>query len=584
MLTMKPSIQIIFLVCLGFALPAPAAAFRAETPEEASGLEELAGALQVTPSPSPAGGMEEQGIQTLLIVEDTPSIRERIVQIVQAWRPGINLLVAEDLARAFELLYGHWGKIDAILVDYSLISRDKKDHRVSKELMERVQELRGGSLPMALFTDMIPLLKEEGWLAEAVADVDHPLVDYRQKPLSLDNYDRPVLELLETLDQAVAGGLEESATDPAQTMPADAQMREVLHALEQRDSSALETFRGWIEIPSAEMPRLPSTLATEAIHQQLAAMAQMDGMLNQAELAFARAERLLDLADQEGIRLSEMEWVQQAVRQAWQRPYGSLGMGTMRIFENAIITNLAALRSPPAVGGTFVDAKMAAGTIPHRKALQAKKEALDQRVFQLFDRFGLASPLTPPQAVGDQAVPAGQEEPQVVMPEAFDEESPALAARMRADGVARALLIPLQVPGEGLSPSAITLYAQPSVMPAALGLLPDGAAVRDLVPIPVDDPAGANQRLEEAAAGLEEGAKAIIALAPGALAALRLPERHPMVWLLNPDTWHKISRGALTSLLHHANKLANFILDLSRGTIYRAKLRGREYLAIYLYL
>ncbi|GEM_PF-6875275 len=138
------------------------------------------------------------------------------------------------------------------------------------------------------------------------------------------------------------------------------------------------------------------------------------------------------------------------------------------------------------------------------------------------------------------------------------------------------------VPADGTSAEEKTLaalYAHLSVAPAALTLLPEGAGKKGLrvEVLPEDDPDQTSRLLSDAAYQFSKGDRVVIALDGTKRKRWALPKEHPLTLLLDPATWHKIQPEAVQAYLSAAGHGSNLILDLTRGSVFKVTIEGRDY-------
>jgi len=151
-------------------------------------------------------GLEEEGMRSLLVVEDDPAIRARIVKIIRQWPVSLRVHEASMTFQAQDILLKYGDRFDAVLTDLSL-----GDGGRGVELFAVAKKGDGTPIPTAIFSDAVVELHMDSAYAGAIQDRSHPLVAVAQKPGDLDAYEEPVLALLRTLDNAVrAAGLEEN--------------------------------------------------------------------------------------------------------------------------------------------------------------------------------------------------------------------------------------------------------------------------------------------------------------------------------------------------------------------------------------
>lgn len=128
-------------------------------------------------------------------------------------------------------------------------------------------------------------------------------------------------------------------------------------------------------------------------------------------------------------------------------------------------------------------------------------------------------------------------------------------------------------------PAALHLYYHNSIS-RIKEILPWDSLVSDI--LPTDDSEKANELLREISKYTDgnDGLTRLIALDHAQQEGLRLPQKHPVVFLLSVNTLDRLNGSVLAAYLAQQNALVNLILDLTAGTIQQVTLGERKYYAI----
>jgi len=130
--------------------------------------------------PSPGGGVELRGTETLLLVDDEPSVRRTGSRILT--RFGYTVVAAEDGAAALELLEADAARVALVVTDMVMPRMD------ARELIHRIRA-RWPELPVLLST---------GFDMGRLAPADLELFDrFVPKPYTPDEILRAVRQTLD---------------------------------------------------------------------------------------------------------------------------------------------------------------------------------------------------------------------------------------------------------------------------------------------------------------------------------------------------------------------------------------------------
>ncbi len=165
--------------------------------------------------------------------------------------------------------------------------------------------------------------------------------------------------------------------------------------------------------------------------------------------------------------------------------------------------------------------------------------------------------------------------------ETLARDAPGLFARAQRAGRDRVVLLPVKVVEKvPVSSRGFFLYSHMSVVVDVLELLPKEWDLKRSRILYSNDPQGASLMLQQAAQVHARGHTVIVALDSTALRGLQIPDHHPVVLLVNPDTSSRVDRKVLAAFLIQPNVLKGLILDLTEGSIWRGSIQGVEYFAI----